>query len=83
MESRTSPGKRGSVQPLSESREGASSLSFLGYTHALTVGDDTLVAVSRVWPVLSSPACPKGPYPRRGFSFPGFLSLAERQGLCR
>lgn len=43
MESRTSPGKRGSVQPLSESRGDAARHCFLECTLAVRGGDDTRV----------------------------------------
>src|SRR5260370_26233398 len=83
LQSRKIEGLHGSIRAWSESKVACERHCSWGYTHALTVGGDTLVAVSRVWPVLSSPACPKGPYPRREFSFPGFLSLPQQHRLCR
>ena len=51
-----------------------------GYTRVSAVEGDTLSAASHVWPVLSFPACPREPDPRREFSCPGFPSLAAQQG---
>ena len=53
MESRTSPGKRGSVQPLSGYPVGAFCLSFLEYRPVLAVLVDILVVEVVVWLWLS------------------------------
>ncbi len=44
MESRTSPGKGGSVQPISESRVASACGCFLEYTPASAAEDGSLVA---------------------------------------
>ncbi len=54
-----------------------------GYTRASTVAGGSPAVVRRVWPAFSSPAYPREPCPRRGFSCPGFPSLVAPQELCR
>ncbi len=83
MESRTSPGKKGSVQPISGSRVAFERHCSWGYLGVSAVAGDNPAAVSRVWLVLSSPAYPREPCRRRGFSGLGFPSPAVQQGLCR
>src|SRR6266566_2800005 len=54
-----------------------------GYIRVSAVEGDNPAAVGRVWLVLSSPAYPREPCLRRGFSCPGFPSPVGRQELCR
>jgi len=49
MESRTSPGKTGSVRPLSECPKGAFCRFSWGCIFAATVGDGSLVAAASRW----------------------------------
>jgi hypothetical protein len=83
MESRTSPGKRGSMQPISVSPEACVCHSFLGCTSVAAAEGDIPFAEDERSPVLFSLACPRFLRPRQESVCLGFLSLASPQALCR
>jgi hypothetical protein len=55
----------------------------LEYRHVVGAEIDSPCVSEPVLPASSSPECPKFPGLRRGFSCQCFLSLVERQELCR
>ena len=83
MESRTSPGKKGSVQPISEYLKGVFCRFSLVCRHDAAVGDGSPVVVASRYRRVSSGEYSKQLCLLLGCSCPGFPSLGARQGLCR
>jgi hypothetical protein len=83
MESRTSPGKGGSVQPISGCPGGVSCRFAWECRHVEAVEGDTLVASVWLPPALSFVECPRLPCPLLGLQHHHFLSLVVRQELNR